>query len=477
MSNGTFVDLFAGIGGFHYALKGLGYECALAVEKDAACRKIYALNHKLPPDKIAHDIRSLTRRDANDPDSEREPAEIAKVLQERHGVKEPVELICGGFPCQPFSKSGRQKGAKDETRGTLFRDIVLLAKALKPKYIILENVRNLAGPRHIQTLKVIREELDSAGYSVEDSPIVLSPHRIKKGLAGTIGGAPQARERVFILAHRKRLHASRHLKEITRIANEIGRSKPCAWSVSKILEKRPVDTKYLAKGETGLLNFWDKFVGDFPPDKNLPGHPIWTSSFTEVPPRSPRWKRLFVELNNRLYKANKALFNGSWCEALQAFSPSRRKFEWQASQAHPTGSKRTIRDLVIQLRPSGVRVKPATYLPALVAINQTSIIGPDVEGNLNERYRRITPGEAARLQGMDDIDFGDQPDALSYKQLGNAVNVGVVQLLAKLLTDESAVADLSLEYPADAKPSGKKGKRGKSPGRDAAGARRARKAQ
>jgi DNA (cytosine-5)-methyltransferase 1 len=286
-------------------------------------------------------------------------------------------------------------------------------------------------------------------------------------LADTIGGAPQARERVFILAHRKGLHGPNHLKKITRIANEIGRSKPCTWSVSSILEKKPVDSKYVIKGEKRLLNFWDKFVAEFPKDNPLPGHPIWSSSFTETPPNTPRWKRLFVELNNRLYKANPSLFDKNWRKAVKSFTPSRRKFEWQASLAHPTGTERTIRDLVIQLRPSGVRVKPATYLPALVAINQTSIIGPDVDGNLNKEYRRITPKEAARLQGMDDIDFGDQPDALSYKQLGNAVNVGAVQLLAKMLTDEAVVEKLSLEYPVDVKPSGKKGKRDKRRGKKA----------
>ena len=170
---------------------------------------------------------------------------------------------------------------------------------------------------------------------------------------------------------------------------------------------------------------------------------------------------MFVEQNNRLYKANPELFDSKWRKAVKRFTPSRRKFEWQASLAHPTGSERTICDLVIQLRPSGVRVKPATYLPALVAINQTSIIGPKVKGNLNHEYRRITPKEAARLQGMDDIDFGAQPDALSYKQLGNAVNVGVVQLLAKMLTDEAVVEKLSLEYPVDVKPRGKRGRRDK----------------
>ena len=71
----------------------------------------------------------------------------------------------------------------------------------------------------------------------------------------------------------------------------------------------------------------------------------------------------------------------------------------------------------MHLRPSGLRVKRATYVPALVAITQTSILG--------DRQRRISPREAARLQGLPEwFDFGDQPDAATYKQMGNGVNVG-----------------------------------------------------
>ena len=98
---------------------------------------------------------------------------------------------------------------------------------------------------------------------------------------------------------------------------------------------------------------------------------------------------------------------------LDSFPPSRRKLEWQAQDAI------NLWDTVMHFRPSGIRAKKATYLPALVAITQTSIIG--------RQKRRITVREAARLQGFPEwFDFLDQKPSQSYKQLGNAVNVGAV---------------------------------------------------
>ena len=104
------------------------------------------------------------------------------------------EVLAAGFPCQPFSKSGFQRGM-EETRGTLFWNICKIIEARKPAVVLLENVRNIAGPRHTHEWQVIIRSLRELGYRVSSQPIVFSPHL----LPPERGGRPQVRERVFIM--------------------------------------------------------------------------------------------------------------------------------------------------------------------------------------------------------------------------------------------------------------------------------------
>ena len=469
MTKGTFIDLFAGIGGFHYALRELGYKCLLAVEMNADCQAVYFRNHKLRPE---GDIRELTHQKTPKGLSERTDTELRAhlmTLMKNKGTLAKgsrtvsVDFICGGFPCQPFSKSGAQRGTKDKTRGTLFHDILLITSALMPKHLILENVRNLAGPQHKKTLETIFDELRKLGYLTTTKPVFLSPHQLPKPY-----GAPQARERVYILATRKDLGQSLPKPDHVRRQLEADYPRvPQKWKIGTILDSglRNAEAYGISKNEAEWLDAWDEFAKGI--TGQLPGFPLWLDAMTgkmKAKRNDPNWKKDFIKKNRGFYlKSSNRKFIASWIKDrnVKEFPSSRRKFEWQARQAQPSQETRDLAGLAIQLRPSGIRVKPPTHLPALVAITQTSIVGPSVPGNMSGKYRRITPAEAAQLQGMPKtIDFGKQGDPASYRQLGNAVNVGVIKLLAERLTGVSGPSTPGAEAPQGAKSYGKTGKPG-----------------
>jgi len=134
-----FVDLFAGLGGFHVALSKLGHECVFASELDPELRKLYAENFPGSGRVVHGDIRK------------------SRSLVPEHDV------LCAGFPCQPFSKSGRQNGLKDKTHGTLFHEIVFILRKRRPPFVFLENVGNFERHDGGRTWRVVREELEKLG--------------------------------------------------------------------------------------------------------------------------------------------------------------------------------------------------------------------------------------------------------------------------------------------------------------------------
>jgi DNA (cytosine-5)-methyltransferase 1 len=434
-----FVDLFAGIGGFHLAMERLGGSCALAVEIDDAAQHVYRT--AFPETPVVGDIRSLTRAGDGPDAGELDLDEVAARVPDH-------DVLCGGFPCQPFSKSGAQLGLRDRTRGTLFFDVMTIILAKQPRYVILENVRNLAGPRHRDTWDTIVDSLRGAGYIVSDVPVVMSPHL----LSPEMGGAPQVRDRVFILAERADglIEDDRFMEPLMDRSPVPSSWDPHEWDVRSILDnpaRVDMDAHGLRAQELMWLEAWQTFCQEIESD-DLPGFPIWVDAFVTsptVPAGTPLWKRDFLVKNSELYREHRVVIDrwmrqrwGTGRERVADFPPSRRKFEWQARRAQPARKDRDLESLVAHMRPSGIRVKPATYLPALVAITQTSIIGPKVSGS--PTWRRLTPVEAARLQGMEGSVFAAAgvADSVAYRQLGNAVNVGVVAHVARALFESSA---------------------------------------
>lgn len=441
-----FVDLFAGIGGFHHALSDLGGECVLAVEIDPDCRLVYST--AFPHTRLEEDIRSITKTPTG---ADRRLDSVALDVPDH-------DVLCAGFPCQPFSKSGAQQGVRDRTRGTLFFDVMTIVLAKQPRFVMLENVRNIAGPRHEDTWSTIIESLRDAGYRVSDEALVFSPHL----LPPERGGTPQVRDRVFIVATRVDGGTSEdRIGELLIERAPVGGWTPDQWDVEDILDPdetiSDLDRYQLRAEEQGWIEAWQAFVQRIDSDV-LPGFPIWVDEFRVVPappPGTPPWKRDFLIKNSAFYRQHRATIDtwlgqrwGPLRQTVAQFPTSRRKFEWQARAAQKRAQDRDLTKLVLHLRPSGIRVKPATYLPALVAITQTSIIG--------SRMRRITPREAARLQGLpgDIFDRAGVSEKAAYKQLGNAVNVGAVRHVASTLFEagrapwlKNAVPELGSREP------------------------------
>lgn len=424
-------------------MASLGGQCVMACELDDECRKVYAAAFpSLTAECFPADIRTLTTsRDG----STLPPEAICERVPDH-------DVLCAGFPCQPFSKSGAQLGTRDRTRGTLFFDIMEIVRAKQPRYLLLENVRNLAGPRHRETWTVIIDSIRQAGYRVSETPMVLSPHLIPPDQ----GGSPQVRDRVFIACE-----WIGHECDASLVApplldrHQFHRAwDPNNWSITDILDPDsliPEVSRYrLNPRSLAWISAWDSFVQELPVD-TLPGFPIWADSLVakpHIPHGTPEWKASHLRKNSAFYLEHQA-FLDDWLarrwgpdqRTVLQFPPSRFKFEWQARRRFPTRHGRTLKGLVLQMRPSGIRVKPPSYLPALVAITQTSIVGPEVSPGI-EAYREITPKEASRLQGIPFQQFVDAKtaDRAIYKQLGNAVNVGVVRLVAdKLMRQTSEV--------------------------------------
>lgn len=384
MEKFKYIDLFSGIGGFHQAMDQLGGECVFSSEIDKYAIETYKKNYNID---ASHNVLESDYEDSRIPDH---------------------DVLCAGFPCQAFSKAGKRLGFDDETKGTLFFEVERILSNHKTKYIVLENVRNLVSHDHGNTWKTIYNHLKALGYRLTPKPIIISPHQL---------GIPQLRERVVILGIYDPDNADKDLdihfdKGIKKDENNI----------YSILEDEPVDSKYyISDYEEKVLTAWDEFYKGI--NRDVLGFPVWADYFVkEADEMMPDWKKTFIRKNNELYNENK-MFIDTWLnkyDSLTDFTPTHRKFEWQAGK-----SIKSIWEGIIQFRPSGVRVKKPTCFPALVAIVQIPIIG--------ERKRRLTVREAARLQSFPDSFIPDDNDQQAYKQFGNAVNVEVIKLAAKKL--------------------------------------------
>jgi DNA (cytosine-5)-methyltransferase 1 len=437
-----FIDLFAGLGGFHVALENLGHDCVFASEKKEHLAKLYEENFDI---EVNRDITKV---------------EICDIPE--------FDILCAGFPCQPFSKAGDQFGLDDEKNGNLFDKLVDIIDYHQPEYFILENVRNLKSHDDFNTWKYIKDKLENKlGYIIDDK--ILSPHNY---------GIPQHRERIFIIGSKSGLQ---HF-------NWPG-SSDSTDSILDFLDVNPNDATRLEDEKISVIHLWQEFINKIPLKDKLPSFPIWSMEFgatypfeDEIPFRTssialgrckgkfgiplkgmsrkekfdnlpnyakknqlekktkkplpfPNWKKHYIRSNRAFYQKYKVELEPIVKKINELGVSSWQKFEWNVQ-----GGERDLSKYIIQFRGSGVRIKKTDFFPSLVTVStQIPII------SWENRY--ITPSEGARIQSLNGITLPENLGSC-FAALGNAVNAHIVELIASNLIIEVEKNNLEkLETP------------------------------
>ena len=436
----TFIDLFAGLGGFHIAMQELGCKCVFASELKDDLRKLYEENY--PGTRIEGDITKIA------------PSDIP-----------PHDILCAGFPCQPFSQAGKQQGFNDDKqRGNLFDYICAIVQYHRPKYIFLENVSNLKGHDHGNTWAVIHQRLEDLEYDVPE-PAILSPHQF---------GWPQHRKRIYIVA------VDQHRGGIGNFKFPSPTNKKC--DLRQIIDESDPNYIHLKQETRNQLDVWQRFIDEtIAHGHEIPRFPIWAMEFgadypidiapafmtpdrligcrgklgrliregylsdclLQLPKYAqtnkskvfPAWKIKYIMQNRNFYEENKDWLD-EWLKEVRRFENSHLKMEWNCGK----NSGYQIEDKIVQFRASGIRIKKPDYSPALNLVGTQIPILPWVnlpEETLKEgepsKGRYMTVREAAKLQGMDNLSFGTLSQGRCFEALGNAVNVEIVKLIAKKL--------------------------------------------
>ncbi len=419
-----FIDLFAGLGGFHIGLKSINAECVFPCEIDKNLRNLYEENFGI---ECQGDITQI--------DEKKIP---------------PHDILCAGFPCQPFSKAGKQKGLSDVGRGDLIYKIIDILSHHQPQYFILENVPNFKTHNEGKTWRRVEEQLKNCGYFIQD--LISSPHDF---------GIPHKRERIFIIGSKKSISLPFF-------------SKTSEQDINEFLEPNNQTDKKLSDKQLKCLKLWQKFISVLPKKQPLPKFPIWAMEFGATYPLNskcpyymsvqelakykgafgeslkdfskeqqllklpsyaiyqqkefPKWKINYIQKNRNFWNENKKIIEPLLLQ-IKTNINSWQKLEWNAGD-----DQRDIFKYVLQFRSSGIRVKSRCSVSSLVLTGtQTPVIAWE------KRYLNLR--EAQKLQGFEDINIALESESQSFRALGNAVNTKVVhEIVKKIFPKEVIVA-------------------------------------
>ena len=443
-----FIDLFAGLGGFHLALSQAGCRCVWACEMKKKLRRLYQLN--FPDTPIEGDITEIAADDIPEHD-----------------------ILCAGFPCQPFSLAGKQQGFQDEKkRGNLFLHVCRVMEYHHPTYVLLENVKQLFHHDEGRTWKAIHEHLNQQGYGVAVN--ILSPHQF---------GIPQHRERVYIVC---RLGRSDEEMQDFRFPQPT----TIGTDINDYLNPEETQLRPVLEDKWMTLQLWDEFLRQlYAHDGIIPNHPIWamemgaTYPYWDSDPRAlspedlrsfrgtygqvikgrtceeclaclPEYarrpmaveKRRIIRSNRELYERNKEWMD-IWKEKIRHQLPNHQRMEWRLGK-RPKEDINIYRHIV-QFRSSGVRIRERKYVPTLTCVTTETPFIPWIPVRPDLRQpgeppcgRYLSLNECARLQGMQDIKWTDETGkpilnlVRSYGALGNAINVDVMALVARAMLEQ-----------------------------------------
>lgn len=307
----TFVDLFAGIGGFRIAMESYGAKCVFSSEIDTHAKATYSLNYNEVP---YGDITKINEKDIPD-----------------------FDILCAGFPCQAFSISGKQKGFSD-ARGTLFFDVLRIAEAKKPKILFLENVKNYSRHDFGRTMEYTINSIKDLGYDFYYDVLNAKDFSL-----------PQKRERTIMVAFRKDL------------------------SINSFTFPKPLEDKLVIK-DILLKTPNPKYIID---------------------------EKALVNLKVDLSKQDKISYN----------SPVRLGTIKKGGQGDRIYSSNAI-GITISATSGGTGSKTGLYY-------------------YNSKVRKLSPREAARIQGFPESFKLYSKDAQMLKMFGNSVPINLLQAVIK----------------------------------------------
>ena len=445
-----FIDLCAGTGGFHTALdniKKYNTKCILASDIDKNCRKVYFINHGIP---VHNDLKNINYEEIKN-----------------------IDIVCAGFPCQPFSVAGKRLGL-DDARGTVIHNILEIVKTNKPKMIVLENVKGLKSMKNkdtnneeVMAYKLIGNTLSDLNYYYFDR--VISPHEIN---------IPQKRERVVIVGIRKDI-----LKKQFSNNKEFQQNR--LEFVEKLIKKRKdknkdknifqddenIKSEYnLNEEQINTLNLWKEFV-DMKEWDNIDNKSLSETYLKYYSKKTPEqinkvkkhrnFKQTHFFTDFRNYKKNDIIPKNikyknrksnkisksvkKKCDELNCLYDNNTKFKQiidkflkknkdvietlsyqnrylEYSGGQNFGSECKLNNFFAQFRMSGVRIRKSNYFPTLVKSGPLPVI--------IKKNRFLTDIECGNLQSFKK-NFIFLSKSSAIKQTGNAVNTEVIELMIR----------------------------------------------